>query len=369
MKLVKQSHMVKSSRNTFQSIGSQKKKLFHRIMTWALVSGLLAFLIVPLLVPFHSSGELTYREAAGADATFLEVSGVDVHVEFTPFSGSTELSDPSQTPATASKNTQIPGADVPVPVFILLHGFGASTFSWREVVTPLSQLGDVVAYDRPAFGFTERPVEWLGENPYGYRANVSILNAVIDAYANNREVILVGHSAGGQFAAAYAEEFPDRVQRLVLVDPAIYSTGGVPEGWSWLLDIPQIDRLGPFAVQRFASAGIDILYRSFYNPSLITEEILAGYQAPLTVAGWEQGLWEFTKAPGARGVVEGLSTIEQPTLIISGEDDTIVPLTDSQKLAEDIPNSTFIIITQSGHLPHEEQPQAFVHSVTEWLTP
>ncbi len=45
-------------------------------------------------------------------------------------------------------------------VFILLHGFGASLFSWREIVEPLSQYGTVIAYDRPAFGLTERPMQW-----------------------------------------------------------------------------------------------------------------------------------------------------------------------------------------------------------------
>lgn len=343
-------------------------RTFRRVMTWALVSGVLAFLIVPLVLPFESSGTMTFREAAGADATFLEVDGVDVHVEFTPFVGN------------ASPNTGDASADAPnsdqadqadqaeqAPVFVLLHGFGASTFSWREVVTPLSKLGDVVAYDRPAFGFTERPAQWVGDSPFGYRANVDILSAILDTYADGREVILVGHSAGGQIAAAFAEEYPERVQRLVLVDPAIYTTGGVPAGLRWMLDVPQVDRLGPFFVQGIASSGLELLARSYYNPTLITDQILEGYQAPLQIAGWEEALWEFTKAPRAERVIDGLAGLRQPTLLVSGEEDTIVPVADTEKLATVIPNSTLIIITQSAHLPHEEQPEVFVHSVTQWL--
>ena len=52
-----------------------------------------------------------------------------------------------------------------MPTFILLHGFGASTFSWREVMAPLAEAGQVIAYDRPGFGLTERPLTWEGVNP------------------------------------------------------------------------------------------------------------------------------------------------------------------------------------------------------------
>lgn len=350
---------------------------FRLIMTWALAAGVLAFLVVPLLLTFETSGTKTYREAAGVGATFLEVNGQDIHVEFTPYAGSAaEQSMPADGVGTGDVSADGVGADGVSAdgvsadrekLFVLLHGFGASTFSWREVITPLSMLGDVVAYDRPAFGFSERPDPRSGENQYGFQANIDILNAILDEYATDREVVLVGHSAGGQLAAAFAEEFPKRVQRLILVDPAIYTTGGVPAGLRWILDTPQIDRLGPFLVQGIASSGLELLYRSYYNPTLVTDEILAGYQAPLEITGWEEALWEFTKAPRPEDVVERLSTIAQPTLLISGEDDTVVPVADTEKLATVIPNSTFMIITQSAHLPHEEQPQVFVYTVTQWL--
>jgi pimeloyl-ACP methyl ester carboxylesterase len=58
------------------------------------------------------------------------------------------------------------------PLIVLLHGFGANTSSWRRFLPPLAELGTVVAYDRPAFGLTDRPLgdalrNWPGLNPYG----------------------------------------------------------------------------------------------------------------------------------------------------------------------------------------------------------
>ena len=107
-------------------------------------------------------------------------------------------------------------------MFILLHGFGASEFSWREVMEPLSRSGRVIAYDRPAFGLTERPMEgnWTGTNPYSVQGNVELLDGLMDELGVDK-AILVGNSAGGEVAAAYALEHPERVQGLVLVDPAV----------------------------------------------------------------------------------------------------------------------------------------------------
>ena len=214
-------------------------------MTRALLLGIAAFLIVPMVIPFESSGTLTNVEAAGNGAEFATVNGLQVHIATEEYSG------PSK-------------ADV--PLFILLHGFGASTHSWRFVMKSLSSQGDVLAYDRPAFGYTERPTSWSGTNPYGFEGHFELLSALIEKYGKGQEIILGGHSAGGQIAGEYARLNPTKVQRLILVDPAVYTTG---TGTSWigaLRVIPQIDRLGPFLVREVASSGKDLLQRSDAGP-------------------------------------------------------------------------------------------------------
>jgi len=319
---------------------------FRLVAIWALAAGVAAFLVVPMLLTFESSGTLTNREAAGPNARFVEIDGIDVHVEVEPYSGESEAE---------------------YPVMFLLHGFGASTFSWRDVIEPLSRDGEVIAYDRPGFGFTERPTQWEEINPFGVPGNVALLNALITEFAQGREVVLIAHSAGAQIAAEYALQFPDSVQRLVLVDPAIYTTGGSPAWLNWIYNVPQINRLGPFAVQGIATSGLDLLSESYYNQTLITDEVLAGYQRPLEVIGWEQAFWEFSKAPRTNSVVENLAKIQQPTLLITGENDTVVPVADTERLATEIPNSTLVFITQSAHLPQEEQPRVFVYAINAWL--
>lgn len=314
-------------------------------MLVALASGVLAFLIVPFLIPVESSGTLTAAEAAGDDAQFVTVDDLEVHVAMADYSG--EAADP--------------------PVLVLLHGFGASTFSWREVLDPLAEVGDVIAYDRPGFGFTERPTFWEGENPYGVPGNIALLDAIIDRFEDARDVILVGHSAGGLIAGEYARLNPDRVDALVLVAPAVLTTGGTPGWLAPLLAVPQIDRLGPLLVQSIASSGEQLLEQSFVDPAALTDAVRAGYRAPLTVIGWEAALWRFTTAPRDNALAANLDDLRVPTLLITGDADTVVATADTERLATMLPGAELVVIPRSGHLPHEETPERFLAALRDWL--
>jgi pimeloyl-ACP methyl ester carboxylesterase len=311
-------------------------------MTAALAAGIVAFLVVPFLIPNESSGTLSNVETAGEDAEFFEVDGLQVHVETADYAGSSAG---------------------PAPLLLMLHGFGASTFSWREVMQPLTQFGDVVAYDRPAFGFTDRPLTWGEVNPYGFEGNFEILRALIERFGENRPVILVGHSAGGQLAAEYARLNPDDVDALVLVSASILTTGGYPDWLSWIYDIPQIERLGPILVASIASSGEDLLRESFVDQSLLAPEVYAGYRLPLKVKGWEQGFWNFVKAPRTNQLAENLGQLELPILLITGDTDTVVPTADSPKLAALLPSAVLEVVPAAGHLPHEERPEAFMLAI------
>jgi len=295
-------------------------------------------LVVPFLIPVQTTGTATYKEVAGEGATFATAQGIDIYYEKTDFvcQEDKECSNP--------------------PVIFLMHGFGANTFSYREVVEPLSQLGDVIAYDRPGFGLSERPTSWEGQNPYGSIGQDLILDQLITEFASGRDVILVGHSAGGTLAAQYVVDNKDAIQGLILISPAILSTGGSPNWLNWVFSIPQLDHLGPLLVSSIASSGMDLLNESWYNKDLITEEVKSGYREPLSVIGWEEGFWEFNRAPRAFDVKDRLAEITVPTLLITGDTDTVVATADTEALASMIKDSVLFVIPQSGHLAQEETP-------------
>ena len=295
-------------------------------------------LVVPFLIPVQTSGTATYKEVAGEGATFASAQGIDIYYEKTDFV------------CQEGKDCSNP------PVIFLMHGFGANTFSFREVTEPLSQLGDVIAYDRPGFGLSERPTSWEGQNPYGSIGQDLILDQLITEFASGRDVILVGHSAGGTLAAQYVVDNKDAIQGLILISPAILSTGGSPNWLNWVFSIPQLDHLGPLLVSSIASSGMDLLNESWYNKDLITDEVKAGYREPLSVIGWEEGFWEFNRAPRAFDVKDRLDEITVPTLLITGDTDTVVATADTEALANMIKDSVLFVIPQSGHLAQEETP-------------
>jgi pimeloyl-ACP methyl ester carboxylesterase len=309
---------------------------------------LVAALIVPFLIPVETSGTKTYQEAAGSGASFTKAQGIDVYTDVTEFD--------------CQQNSE---CDKP-PVFILLHGFGANTFSYRFVTEPLSAYGDVIAYDRPGFGFTQRPSSWEGENPYGSAGNDLILDELIAEYARDREVFLVGHSAGGTQAAQYVVDNPGAVKGLILISPAILTTGGSPSGFNWIFSIPQLDHLGPLLVSSIASSGMDLLDRSWFDKSKITDEIKAGYRAPLDIIGWEEGFWEFNRAPRTFDVRDRLAEIKIPTLLISGDTDVVVATADTEALATLIEGSSLVVIPKSGHLAQEETPVDTMKAIDDY---
>jgi pimeloyl-ACP methyl ester carboxylesterase len=319
-----------------------------KILSRVLLGLLVAALIVPFLIPVETSGTKTYQEAAGSGASFAKALGVDVFTDVTEFD------------CLQDSDCENP------PVFILLHGFGANTFSYRFVTEPLSAYGDVIAYDRPGFGFTQRPSSWEGENPYGSAGNDLILDELIAGYASNREVFLVGHSAGGTQAAQYVVDNPGAVTGLILISPAILTTGGSPSGFNWIFSIPQLDHLGPLLVSSIASSGMDLLDRSWFDKSKITDVIKAGYRAPLEIIGWEEGFWEFNRAPRTFDVKDRLSEIKIPTLLITGDTDVVVATADTEALATMIEGSTLVVIPKSGHLAQEETPVETMQAIDDY---
>lgn len=297
-------------------------------------------LIAPFLVPVPPLENTVPAETlADTDSQFIEVNGLNVHYKKY---GSGE------------------------PVFILLHGFGASLFSWREVTEPLAEFGTVIAYDRPAFGLTERPMEWEGESPYSQEAQIQLVIGLMDALGVEK-AILVGNSAGGTIAMLTALKYPERIESLILVNPAVYAGGGAPAWIRPLLRTPQMNRIGPLIARQIQTRGPELIELAWHDPSKITPDVMEGYQKPLRVENWDKALWYLTVSSRESGLAERLDELTLPVLLIAGDDDRIVPTEQSVRLAGELPNAELVVIPQSGHVPHEETPAEFMQAVIDFL--
>lgn len=297
-------------------------------------------LIGPFLIPvLPLENTVSAESLADADSQFIEVNGLNIHYKKY---GSGE------------------------PVFILLHGFGASLFSWREVTEPLAELGTVIAYDRPAFGLTERPMEWEGESPYSQEVQIQLVIGLMDALGVEK-AILVGNSAGGTISMLAALQYPERVESLILVDPAVYAGGGAPSWSRPLLKTPQMNRVGPLIARQIQTRGPELVELAWHDPSKITPDVMEGYQKPLQVENWDKALWYLTVSSRESGLAERLDELTLPILVITGDDDRIVPTEQSVRLAGELPNAGLVVIPQSGHVPHEETPAEFMQAVIQFL--
>ncbi len=320
---------------------------FRLKVSLAIVLALLStVLFVPFIYPVPLLEDtVSERELADSDSLFIDVNDVTIHYKDTP---ATTQSDQT---------------------FILLHGFGSALFTWEAVTNDLAEYGRVIAFDRPAFGLTERPLRgsWQSENPYSPQGQVSLLVGLMDALKIDK-AILVGNSAGGAVVTQTALEHPERAAGLVLVDAAIYAGGGSP-GWVRpLLYTPQMNRLGPYVMRQIAGEpGDNFIKSAWSNSDNIPEELWESYRKSLRANDWDKALWELTKASRRPTFVNKLTSLNVPTLVLSGANDNIVPVAQSERLAKDIPDAVLVTFADCGHTPQDECPELFVRAVTQWL--
>jgi pimeloyl-ACP methyl ester carboxylesterase len=233
-------------------------------------------------------------------------------------------------------------------------------------------LGRVIACDRPAFGLTSRPMpeEWQdGVNPYSMESNIELLRGLMDTLGIEKAV-LIGNSAGGGVAVAFALRYPARVESLVLVEPALGGGGGggpIPAWMSPLMRTPQMRHVGPLLVRSIADSGNDTIRLAWSDPTKVTEETIAGYRKPLQADNWDRALYEFSFAPAYGDLRPRLNELRMPVMVTANVDDRLVPVDYTLGVAAKISGVYLVQLPQCGHVPHEECPDAFMQEALRFL--
>ncbi|MBI5824918.1 MAG: alpha/beta hydrolase [Chloroflexi bacterium] len=318
-------------------------KYWKKIIFASLIFACAMTALGPFFVPVAElDGLVPADEFIEADSKFIEVNDVNIHYK----------------EAGAGETT-----------FILLHGFGGSTFSWREVMDDFSQHGRVIAYDRPAFGLTERPMpeDWA-ENPYGMKANIELLRGLMDAMEIEKAV-LVGNSAGGGVAVAFALEYPERVATLILVDPGVGGGRG-PQFPAWALPLmwtPQMRHLGPLLMRDYQETLPNTIQREWYDSTKLTDEIRQEYLKLLKIENWDRAFYELTFAPAYHELRPLLPQLTVPVFIVAGQEDRLIRAFYFEAIATEIPGAQLALIPQCGHVPQEECPNRFMDEALGFL--
>jgi pimeloyl-ACP methyl ester carboxylesterase len=320
-------------------------KIFLPVILGIIITGIL---IIPLFIPYPT-GKYTEKQLADSDSRFIMVDGLSVHYKMYG-TGKT--------------------------VYILLHGTLATTFTWRDIAKTLSEKGTVIAYDRPSFGLTSRPMadEFDKSSPYGYEAQVNLLIHFMDAL-NVKHAVLIGNSMGGAIACMAAEQYPKRFDALVLVDP-VQSRHALPVVVNFLAKTPQLRHMGVFYIHNNIKKFGNFLYPlSWHDKSKIKQEYCDEYFKIFKIKNFEQGLWEFLVAARPLEKLLNPENIKIPTLVIAGDDDRVAGIEhestgtqDLIQLSQKIRNSRLVVIPDCGHIPQEECPAAFLQAVREFVS-
>lgn len=253
------------------------------------------------------------------------------------------------------------------PIAILIHGWSSSWFTWKPILPSLSKRYRCIAIDLPGFGKSPAPAE--RPTIAGY----ADLVAQIIMQFSDRAVLVLGHSMGGQIAAALALRYPVLVDKLVLLNPAL--SGRLSTRVNLLMK-PHVAaerfRLAEWLLHLGAKTPIDytdwILKPSnFAERAAISAEDYAKIRADARRRGQGQVRAACFTAMRQADLRGQLGRIEPPALVVWGAEDNVVPLRDAGLVAAEWSKADLRIIPNAGHWPQFEQTDATLRHIAHFL--
>jgi pimeloyl-ACP methyl ester carboxylesterase len=254
------------------------------------------------------------------------------------------------------------------PVIVLVHGITSTSETWERVMPALAKRFTVIAPDLLGHGGSAKP-----RGDYSLGAYASGVRDMLVALGHERATF-VGHSLGGGVAMQLAYQFPERCERLVLID-----SGGLGSEVNFLLrmaTLPGAEFVLPvLASERVLGAGRGV--GRFFGR--------LGLRVHTDIAEMARGHASLAERDARAAFVHTLRTIVDPTgqrvsakdrlylaeevpfLIIWGKRDSIIPVQHAHAVHERVPSSRLEIFENAGHFPHVDEPLRFTEVLTEFI--
>src|ERR1017187_5168515 len=253
------------------------------------------------------------------------------------------------------------------PVLLLLHGIAGSSLTWVPAMSLLQSDYTVLAPDFPGHGASEKP---LGDYSLGNLA--SNMRDFLNLLGIDRATV-VGQSFGGGVALQFTYQFPERCERLVLVD-----AGGLGREVNWILrlmTLPGAEYVMPALFPAFVGNWGDSVVKFFGGRGFRNAEAVEMWRSyrSLTEGESRRAFVRTVRSviyPGGQSVsaVDRLYlTAHMPTLIVWGDHDRIIPVDHAYLAHEAIPSIRLEVMEGVGHYPHVEQPVRFVEILKDFL--
>jgi pimeloyl-ACP methyl ester carboxylesterase len=247
---------------------------------------------------------------------------------------------------------------------LCLHGLGGTKASFLPTVAALADTYRVIAMDFPGFGESDKPITAGYDAPYFARAAVDLLDEL-----GIERVHLVGNSMGGRVGIELGLLEPERVERIVLLSPALAWLRDRP--WKWLLALP-LPRLGliqptpraiaeplirravPGGADGWSAAGVDEFLRAYLTPRGRAAFYAAARNIYLDEPWGERGLWT------------RLSALSPRTMFVWGRYDQLVPVAFRRHVERALPAAEHVELN-CGHVPQVEAPRETHAAIRRFL--
>jgi len=249
------------------------------------------------------------------------------------------------------------------PTLLLIHGYTASTYVWKTVAPLLADENfHVVAVDLLGFGYSDKPASF----DYTIASQARMIERLMNRLGIGKATV-IGSSYGGAVASTLALDAAERVEKLVLVG-AICNDEVLQNPLLKLAAIPVLGEvLTPFLLDSKTLSRARM--KQTLAPAshhLITRERVESVIRPLKAKDAHYSVLASARNWDANRIERDAHLINQPTLLIWGESDTVVPVHNGQCLYDSMLNSRLVVLKDCGHLPQEEKPERFVELVSEF---
>ncbi len=275
-----------------------------------------------------------------------------------------------ETESTGNRNKLIGDLHIEIrgcgPPILLIHGFGASSFTWSKIIPSLATDHTVISLDLRGFGRSKKPRDGC----YTLESQADAVLNVIDTLRLD-DLRLIGHSMGGGVALLVAmrleQQQPSRLNSLILIDSI-----ACPQPLPLFLKILRFPVIGPLVV-RLIPATWQVRYvlrQVYYDPRKIEREFVEAYAAPLCCRGGRAALVATARAiipPDIEKLMARYKQIRVPVFLLWGSRDRIVPVSLAPCLKAAVSAKTCEVIGECGHAPQEEMPDAALFFLKKFL--
>ncbi len=254
-------------------------------------------------------------------------------------------------------------------VIIFVHGLGSYSPAWQKNISVLKNKFRCIAVDLPGYGKSSKEIHSGKMEFYA-----DVLKELMDKL-NIDKATIAGHSMGGQIGIVMALKYPDRVKSLILAAPAGFESFNAGQK-QWFRDVMTVDLVKLTNTQTIRA---NVVY-NFYNMPDDAEFMITDRIAFRGAKDFENYCYTVVRSVNGmvdQPVIDFLDKVNQPTLILFGENDNLIPnpflnpgkTEEIAKIgASKIPNNKLIMIPQCGHFLQFEKPDVFNRVVIDFLS-